>query len=168
VALLLVVSGPPGSGKTTLAGELSRALAAPLVSRDGIKEMLAADVPSYVPEPGDDIARRTLDTFSTVLRVFVAANVPVVAEAAFQHELWSRVLGPLVGAADVRIVRCRIDAVLADERIHLRAPDHRAVHGQSLRPGDGFVEPAFDVPTLDVETTSGYDPPLEQIVAFAR
>jgi hypothetical protein len=35
----------------------------------------------------------------------------------------------------------------------------------AVRPAPG---PAFDVPTLDVETTSGYDPPLEQIVAFAR
>ena len=146
---LLVVSGPPGSGKSTLAPKLARELAWPLVSRDGIKDKLAADVPGYVPEPGDEIAWRTFDIFATVLRILVEADVSAVAEAAFQHELWSRALAPFVGHADVRLVRLRPPA----ERLLVQAQ---------------FDEPAFDVPTLDVDTTSGYAPTFEEIVAFAR
>src|SRR4051812_35001180 len=36
--LLIVVGGPPGSGKTTLATDLARSLRIPVISRDGIKE----------------------------------------------------------------------------------------------------------------------------------
>jgi predicted kinase len=145
---ILVVSGPPGSGKSTLSSELARTLAWPLVSRDGIKEKLVADVPDYVPEPGDDVTWRTFEIFSAVLRILADANVSCVAEAAFQHERWSDVLTPLLGSVDVRLVR-------------LRAPAER-----TPEPGR-FEEPTFDVPTLDVDTRSGYDPPLDEIVTFA-
>lgn len=37
---LLIVNGPPGSGKTTLAGSLSIALGLPLFSKDAVKETL--------------------------------------------------------------------------------------------------------------------------------
>jgi predicted kinase len=40
---LVLVNGLPGSGKTTLAGRLSGALGAPLVSKDAIKEGLAPE-----------------------------------------------------------------------------------------------------------------------------
>ena len=46
--------------------------------------------------------------------------------------------------------------------MRLRAPTERAPVPAP------FEEPAFEVPTLDVDTTSGYEPPLEEIVAFAR
>jgi predicted kinase len=37
---ILVVTGPPASGKSFIAGELSRRLALPLIAKDGIKEVL--------------------------------------------------------------------------------------------------------------------------------
>ena len=51
--LLVVVSGPPGSGTTTLAHKLARAIPCP-VCRDEIKEGLLQGVPDYVPAPGYD------------------------------------------------------------------------------------------------------------------
>ena len=43
---LIVVSGPPGAGKTTLAHEIARAAGCPAVCRDeikeGMEEMMAA------------------------------------------------------------------------------------------------------------------------------
>jgi adenylate kinase family enzyme len=35
---LIIVSGPPGSGKTTLAHEIARAVGCPAICRDEIKE----------------------------------------------------------------------------------------------------------------------------------
>jgi len=40
----VVVSGPPGSGKTTVARELARALGFPLLSKDTIKEAMMASL----------------------------------------------------------------------------------------------------------------------------
>ena len=47
---LIVVSGPPGSGKTTLAHEIARAAGCPAVSRDEIKEGMAHATPGFTPE----------------------------------------------------------------------------------------------------------------------
>ena len=59
----ILVSGRPGSGKTTLAGELSRRLYLPKVSRDEIKE-------GYVNTFGVKHDRLPEDTNSRVNEVF--------------------------------------------------------------------------------------------------
>jgi cytidylate kinase len=41
----IVVSGPPGSGKTTLAHEIARPAGCPAVCRDEIKEGMACNAP---------------------------------------------------------------------------------------------------------------------------
>ncbi|MBG0565998.1 AAA family ATPase [Actinoplanes aureus] len=46
---VILVNGLPGSGKTTLAGKLAAALRLPLVSKDALKESMAAAVPGIPP-----------------------------------------------------------------------------------------------------------------------
>lgn len=46
---LILVNGLPGSGKTTLATRLAAALPAPLISKDVVKEALAAALPGLPP-----------------------------------------------------------------------------------------------------------------------
>lgn len=47
--ILVLVNGLPGSGKTTLAHQLGRALDAPMISKDAIKEALAQAVTPPLP-----------------------------------------------------------------------------------------------------------------------
>jgi predicted kinase len=51
VTAVVLVSGAPGAGKSTLAAPLSRALGLPLLSKDVIKEQLVATLPPGDPDP---------------------------------------------------------------------------------------------------------------------
>ena len=176
---LVVVSGPPGSGKTTLAHALAQAMPCPAVCRDEIKEGMAhAHGEDFRGGPGDPLTQRTLPVFFEVLRVLIAARVSVVAEAAFQDRLWKPQLAPLAELARLRIVRCTVDATISFERAARRAAASESrlrTHGDSTL-GKGIAEwgQAFEsfehislsAPTIDVDTTDGYNPKLEGVLDF--
>ena len=178
---LVVVSGPPGSGKTTLAHALARLMPCPAVCRDELKEGMAHGLGAdYQGGHGDPLTQRTLPLFFEVLHLLLAAGVSVVAEAAFQDRLWRPGLEPLAPLARLRIVRCNVDAALSFERAGQRATtreSHLRVHGDSTlgkgvedwRQGfEAFEHVALPAPSLDVDTTEGYDPNLDEIVAFVN
>ncbi len=54
---LIVVSGPPASGNTTLAHAVARAVPCPAICRDEIKEGLAHGTDAGPPTPGDEATR---------------------------------------------------------------------------------------------------------------
>lgn len=159
---------------------LARAIPCPAICRDEIKEGLVHTEVEYTPAPGDALSYRTLDTFFGAVHFLVDAGVTVVAEASFQHAVWEPGLLPVLDSARVRIVHCRVDAAVARERIARRAEEtaaRRAIHGDYslLESFDSFKETfeSFDpiglpVPSLEVDTTDGYDPSAEQIVGFVN
>src|SRR2546430_462428 len=87
--ILVIVSGPPGSGKTTLAHALARGVPCPAVCRDEIKEGIGhALARDPTPEDHGPLNARANAAFFDTLRLLVGAGVTVVAEAAFQDRLW--------------------------------------------------------------------------------
>jgi predicted kinase len=176
---LVVVSGPPGSGKTTLAHEIARALPCPAICRDEIKEgMVHARGPGFQGGHGDPLTQQTCPLFFEVVRLLIGSGVTVVAEAAFQAPRWEPELESLNELARLRIIRCNVAASVAFERAIRRAADsqHRLeAHGDStLRKGIADWEQAFGsfehislpAPSLDVDTTAQYKPALDAIVLF--
>lgn len=170
VPRLIVVSGPAGSGKTTLAHALARRVGCPAVSRDEIKEgMVHAAGPGFVAAPGDPLTLRTLPAFFGVLRLLLEAGVTTVAEAAFQDHVWRPNLEPLLPLAELRIVQCTVSPETALERRTRRgaAEPTRRAHADTHPVPDSFRRLALDAPSLRVDTTDGYAPALEEIAAFA-
>ena len=81
---LIVVSGMPGAGKTTLAHRLAAAVGCPAICRDEIKEGMVRTIPEFTADQDDDLSRRTNTAFFGIIETLVRAGVTTVAEAAFQ------------------------------------------------------------------------------------
>jgi predicted kinase len=167
-----------GSGKTTLAHEIAKAVGCPAICRDEIKEGMVHNSPEFVAGPGDELTMRALPVFFDVLALLLSAGVTTVAEAAFQDQVWRPRLEPLRGLARLRIVHCVVGADVAFQR-SLRRRAENPLRRAHADPGpaeaaehalrhNAFDRVSMDAPWIEVDTTDGYRPGLAEIVGFVN
>lgn len=174
---LVIVSGPGGAGKTTLAHQLARVVGCPAICRDEIKEGMAHSRPGFAPAPGDELTMRTLPVFFGVVELLLRAGVTAIADAAFQDHVWRPRLEQFRGLAQLRIVHCVVTHDVAFRRVLQRGQDNpvRRVHADPrpdhdlaafARQRDAFDRVSVEAPCMEVDTTDGYQPGLDEIVRF--
>ena len=153
-ALLVVVSGPPASGKSTLARELASGLGIAQVSKDLVKETLydalAGDGPR--PERLDEAA------FALLLRLADAqlrAGVPFVIESDFDRDSNLDPVLELARRHDVRLVQVHC------QRARERLLAHFAERAESGERHPVHDDDASDVPDLGRDLDRGRWAPLE-------
>jgi len=176
--LLVIVTGRPGSGKTTLSQLISKRICCPLLSRDEIKEgYCITSGADHMSLPEDSNIKVSNDYFD-ILHVFVSKGISVVTEAAFQQKLWAPKLQAYRELADIKLIRCMIAPVIASDRMTKRGLEnprrerfHRDFSVHTARKGhenliSDYTPPTFDASMLDVNTEGNYSPSLEEIILF--
>ena len=84
----IIVTGRQGSGKTTFAKKLGERLWMPVICRDEIKEGYVSTYGVRHDELPPDANRLVTDLFFHLVKEYLAGDVSVVIEAAFQHKVW--------------------------------------------------------------------------------
>lgn len=158
--VFVIVSGPPASGKSTLAPQVAASLGLPLIAKDTIKDALMSvlDVP-------DVDASRHLGRASVRAMLAVAAQSPIgaVIESNFYRSLAGAELDALPGRVIELFCRCSPD--VAWDRYRSRAGTRHAGHFDHDRTRDELwnnevAEPvAGPWPLLEVDTNTPVDIP---------
>ena len=177
----IIVTGRPGSGKTSLSKRLAERLWMPVISRDEIKE-------GYVNTHGVKHDQLPPDTngvvsnfFFEIVNQYLAGKISIVIEAAFQHRVWEPRMPKILELCTPFIVVCSVDGMVAAKR-HLQRglddPNREFYHGDKrveiyrktgeMSPPDDYTAPDFNVPTVHVSTEGQYSPSIDDIVQRIR
>lgn len=150
--LFVLVAGPPGSGKTTLAVPLAAALGLPLIAKDVIKEVLMETLGSPATvEQSRILGRAAVETMLAVARTSPGA----VLESNFSTDAVPS-LRSLEGT--IVEVRCRCSRELALSRYRARAAHRHPGHLDALRDeselwNEDVLVPLGLGPVIDVDTS---------------
>jgi len=93
--LLIIVSGPPGAGKTTLARRIAKELGLPLFARDDIKELLFDTLGWSNRQWSRKLGLASWKLLYHLLEEMLKANQSLVVESNFRKELASQELSAL-------------------------------------------------------------------------
>jgi predicted kinase len=153
--LLIIISGPPGAGKTTLARWLSQELHLPLIYRDGLKETLFDSLGWSDREWSRRLGRASYDLLHYVLETHIGFGHSCIVESNFDATF-----------ANARFQELRQKYIFEPFQIHCVADPDVLVRRCNERVLSGRRHPGH-VDQL-IETTIIADISKEDIIANGR
>jgi predicted kinase len=179
---LVIVSGAPASGKTTLSRLLADRLLLPLLAKDRLRQIFRDAFNAETREESRRLIAPGFVVFSELISELLRSGIGVVAECNYHRGISEPELRPVAALGRPVIIHCQVDRELSyrrfRERHERRLPERRyAFDGDRIAelargiPQDSWerAEPVeIGAPVLRVDTTDGYAPDLDEIVQFVR
>lgn len=182
---IVLITGAPGSGKSTLGTTLANELRVPFLARDDVRGglFLTAGGWSGTPERVPS-AHEAVDVFLQLLEAAATRGVSAVAEYVVRRSRPDD-LRRMMEAADCRVIVAtathpfeRLAGREAADRLlnrpgvltalgHDDLEAHTAHTRERMDAVVADLRTDFPVPVLEVSTDGGYQPGLDQIVEFA-
>jgi len=135
VSRIVIVSGPPACGKTTLAARLAADLSLPLIAKDGIKETLFEALGTGDVEWSKLLGRGSFALIWHMLEAELAAGRSTLVEGNFDAEYGNRQLARLAERFDLEAlqIHCRAEVEVLYKRYAERASGRHPGHVDAER-----------------------------------
>ena len=171
---LVIVTGAPATGKTTVATGLVNYLGYALITKDDVKESLADALGAGDRERSRELGAAAYGVMQRLASRMLDERVNVILEANFWREQSEPWLRALAQGRDAPVIMCTAAPDVRRERFRSRgaAGERHAIHLDAEILANEWTEDdsAFRVDlgtrTLDVDTTHGPTPSLDEIARW--
>ena len=160
---LVIISGPPGAGKSSLAAAISKELRLAMLAKDMFKEAIFDHLPGVDTSDAHRLGIASVGMMYAFARTQLENGVGIILESTFDRGKAEEDVGPLLAMASAVIVHCTAPDALILERYEERADDadrhevHRdEEHVDALKQNlvAGIYEPMdLDIPLIEVDMT---------------
>ncbi|MBI4475301.1 MAG: ATP-binding protein [Acidobacteria bacterium] len=160
--MLVIVCGPPCSGKSTIAAALASRLGFPHLEIDRIRARLL---------PGSDLREEDRDAgyrcIHLIAEEMIRAQVSVILDATYGREIHRKEIGQIINSIGVVtfLIQCKVPPDVALERFRQRPAGHPAVDLTEERVASLISEFVYSPEGIVIDTTRSIDDCIAEIQA---